>query len=107
METTHIEQDIFEIITHAGNARGLAYDALKAAEDFQFDRADSLIKDSEEELGKAHETQTRLIQSEINGSQYEKSLLLIHAQDHLMTAASEQKLVEHMIRIVKKLKEEG
>jgi PTS system cellobiose-specific IIA component len=51
----------------------------------------------------AHKTQTKLIQAELNGVPSEKTLLMIHAQDHLMTAMSEQKLIEHMIRIVKKL----
>jgi PTS system cellobiose-specific IIA component len=100
------EQEIFEIITHGGNARALAYEALTAAEEFNFEKADELIKQSYEEIGYAHKTQTRLIQAELNGEKYEKSLLMIHAQDHLMTAMSEQKLIEHMIRIIKKLKEE-
>jgi len=43
----------------------------------------------------------------LNGKTIEKSLLLIHAQDHLMTAISEQKLIEHMIKLIKKFKREG
>ncbi|MBH8599721.1 MULTISPECIES: PTS lactose/cellobiose transporter subunit IIA [Thermoactinomyces] len=101
----NLEQEIFNIILHAGNARGLAYEALEATETFDFDRADQLLKQAEEELEKAHETQTKLIQAEMNGTTFEKSLLLIHAQDHLMTAVSEQKLIERMIRVIKKLKE--
>lgn len=97
------EMEIFEIIAHGGNARGLAYEALIAAEEFDFDKADELIKLAADELNLAHKTQTKLIQDELNGNPSEKSLLMIHAQDHLMTAISEQKLIEHMIRIVKKL----
>ncbi|MEH6941112.1 PTS lactose/cellobiose transporter subunit IIA [Bacillus sp. JJ722] len=97
------ELDIFEIISHGGNARSLAYEALAAAEEFNFQEAENLIKQAEEELNLAHKTQTKLIQAEINGNKTEKSLLMIHAQDHLMTAISEQKLILHMIRIVKKL----
>lgn len=97
------EMEIFEIISHGGNARGLAYEALSAAEEFQFDKADELLKQAEEELAQAHKTQTKLIQSELNGQPVEKSLLMIHAQDHLMTAISEQKLIQHMMRIIKKL----
>ncbi|KMY50920.1 PTS lactose/cellobiose transporter subunit IIA [Peribacillus loiseleuriae] len=102
-ESTNNEIEIFEIIAHGGNARGLAYEALTAAEDFDFDKAEELIKQAADELTLAHNTQTKLIQNELNGVPNEKSLLMIHAQDHLMTAISEQKLIEHMIRIVKKL----
>lgn len=97
------EQAIFEIIAHSGNARSFAFEALSAVEEFDFDKAEKLINDADQELSLAHKTQTSLIQDELNGKQVTKSLLLIHAQDHLMSAISEQKLVEHLIRIIKKL----
>ncbi|SMO86730.1 PTS lactose/cellobiose transporter subunit IIA [Melghirimyces algeriensis] len=106
MDMEQLEYGIFEIISYAGNARSLAYEALEAAENFTFDQAEDLIQQAEEELSRAHRTQTEFIQAELNGTQLEKSLLLIHAQDHLMTALSEQKLIEHMIRVIKKLKAE-
>ncbi|MFF3024794.1 PTS lactose/cellobiose transporter subunit IIA [Gottfriedia sp. NPDC057948] len=99
------EQEIFEIISHGGNARSLAYEALEAAETNDFETADRLIEESHQEIGHAHKTQTTLIQAELNGQPCEKSLLMIHAQDHLMTAMSEQKLIEHIIRLHKKLAE--
>ncbi|WP_420824108.1 PTS lactose/cellobiose transporter subunit IIA [Thermoflavimicrobium daqui] len=101
----NLEQEIFQIISHAGTARSFAYEALQAAEDFDFLKADELLKQSEEELAEAHKTQTQLITAELNGEKLEKSLLLIHAQDHLMTAISEQKLIERIIRLTKKLRE--
>jgi cellobiose PTS system EIIA component len=102
-EMNNNEMEIFEIISHSGNARGLAFEALKEAEEFNFEKAEELIKQGQDELNLAHKTQTKLIQAELNGVPSEKTLLMIHAQDHLMTAMSEQKLIEHMIRIVKKL----
>lgn len=103
MEFNNNEMDIFEIISHSGNARGLAFEALTAAEELNFEKAEELLKQCEEEMITAHKTQTKLIQAELNGVASEKSLLMIHAQDHLMTAISEQKLIDHMIRIIKKL----
>lgn len=100
------ETAIFEIIVHSGNARGLAYEALTAAEEYDFDQATELMKQAQEELRLAHHTQTELIQAELNGTPADKTLLMIHAQDHLMTSMSEQKLIEHMIRILQKLKAE-
>ncbi|KPC75277.1 MULTISPECIES: PTS lactose/cellobiose transporter subunit IIA [Laceyella] len=98
------EQELYEIILHAGNARAIAYEALDAAEAFDFAKAEELAKRAEEELNEAHKAQTKLIQAELNGTAGEKTLLMIHAQDHLMTAMSEQKLIERLIRLVKKLK---
>lgn len=106
-EAANMENEIFELIAYGGNARSLAYEALEAAEDYDFNKADEILKQSQEELSHAHKTQTTLIQRELNGKTIEKSLLLIHAQDHLMTAISEQKLIEHMIKLIKKFKKEG
>ncbi|PHG56731.1 PTS lactose/cellobiose transporter subunit IIA [Bacillus toyonensis] len=103
MEINNNEMEIFEIISYSGNARGLAYEALVAAEKFNFEKATDLIRQSGTELSLAHKTQTKLIQAELNGIPSEKTLLMIHAQDHLMTAISEQKLIEHIIIIIKKL----
>ena len=51
-------------------------------------------------MAEAHKTQTRLIQDEINGEKVDTSLLMIHAQDHLMTL-SEKSLIEKMIELYK------
>ena len=96
------EQEIFEIISQSGNAKSFAFEALSAVESCDFAKAEKLINKADQALSLAHKTQTKLIQDELNGKQVTRSLLLIHAQDHLMTAISEQKLVEHLIRIAKK-----
>jgi cellobiose PTS system EIIA component len=103
MSDKDCEQDIFEIIAHAGNAKSFVYEALVDVEAYDFTSAEQRLERANEELTLAHQTQTRLIQGELNGSKVEKSLLLIHAQDHLMTALSEHKLIEHLLRIVKKM----
>ena len=96
-----MEQEIFEIISHGGDARGFAYEAMKEAQKNNMDRAYELLKRSQEELDLAHNTQTRLIQAEINGEDFKMSLLLVHAQDQLMTAIAEKSLIEHMVQMYK------
>ena len=96
METT-----IFEIILHAGNARAEAYAALQAAQDGDFAAAQENLKQAEAEIGVAHRTQADLIQQEAQGDHVQVSLLLVHAQDHLMTAMSEKNLIENMVEMHK------
>lgn len=102
-ETMNNEMQIFEIISHGGNAKALAYEALTKAHEGDFAQADSLIEEAHTELNKAHNTQTTLIQAEINGTPVEKSLLMIHAQDHLMTSISEISLIEQMMKLIKRI----
>ena len=101
-----MEQEIFNIISHGGDARGYAYQALKAAKENKMDEAKKLMDKAQNELDLAHNTQTKLIQKEINGNELKMSLLLIHAQDQLMTAISEKSLIEEIIGMYEKLRNE-
>lgn len=92
---------IFEIITAGGTAKGLAYEALDAAEKGNYEEADRLLKESDEALHQAHTVHTDIIQAEARGEHTEVSLLFVHAQDHLMTAIEAASLIKKMIKMYK------
>lgn len=96
------ENVIFDLIVHSGNARGLLYDALDAAENGSYEESDLLMKKAEDEMVVAHNVQTELIQDDLRGNG-NISLLLIHAQDQFMTTMSEQALIERLIKMQKKI----
>lgn len=98
-----METIIFEIISNAGNVKGLLYEAIDLAIDGKIDKANEKIKESEEFLLKAHEIQTNLIQKEVSGEKTELSVLFIHAQDHLMSAIELKTLASKLIKLCKKL----
>ncbi|ETJ35662.1 Lichenan-specific phosphotransferase enzyme iia component, partial [human gut metagenome] len=50
------------------------------------EEARKLIEKADKELAESHKVQTSLIQNEAAGKKTEVSLLLVHAQDHLMTS---------------------
>ena len=104
---TTAEQIPFQLILNSGNARSFAMEALQFAKQGKMAEADEAMVKAKEAINEAHHFQTELIQSEARGEKTEVSVLLIHAQDHLMTAISEQKLIEHMIKLIKKFKKEG
>ncbi len=99
----NIEQMIFEIIASAGDARDLTYQALDKINDGNIDEAYELIKKAEKTMDTAHNAQTKLIQSEIQGEKVDGGLLMIHAQDHMMTAIAEHQMVKRMLPIFEKL----
>ncbi|WDV47235.1 PTS lactose/cellobiose transporter subunit IIA [Clostridiaceae bacterium M8S5] len=98
-----MEQEIFEIILHGGDARALAYESLKLAKEGKIKEAKDKLIESQKELDLAHNTQTKLIQLEAGGNQYKISLLLIHAQDQLMTAICEKSLIENMVMMYEEI----
>lgn len=99
------EQETFclELITHAGNGRAEAYAALKAAKAGDFSAAAACLAASERELAAAHTAQTRLLAGEAQGVGMAPSLLLVHAQDQLMTAISERTLISELIELYRRL----
>ncbi|EKY28619.1 PTS lactose/cellobiose transporter subunit IIA [Clostridium celatum] len=99
--TEQMELIIFEIISTGGTAKGLAYEALAAAENGDFEEAEKLLKEADEALNQAHKVQTDIIQAEARGENTEVSVLFVHAQDHLMTAIEARNLIEKMIKMYK------
>lgn len=95
-----IEQTAFHLILHSGNARAMAFEAFDLAAAGDFAGAQAKLKEAKGALGQAHQHQTSLIQAEAGGEAISPSLLLIHAQDHLMTAMSELNLTERLIRVL-------
>ena len=50
MDKERMELVVFEIVNSAGTAKGLAYEALKEAEDGNFEEAEKLLKEADEAL---------------------------------------------------------
>ncbi|AUJ24010.1 MULTISPECIES: PTS lactose/cellobiose transporter subunit IIA [Virgibacillus] len=93
----------FTIILHAGNARSLSMEAIAKAKAYQFEQAHAKIEEAEEAFVEAHQMQTKLLQQEAEGAHTDLSVILIHAQDHLMTALTVKDLAIEMIALYEKL----
>ena len=75
------------------------------AENRDMEAAEKLLRNAKEELHKAHTIQTDLMTKEIQGEEIEKSVLLIHAQDHFMAANTVIELGERFLKLYEKLNE--
>jgi PTS system cellobiose-specific IIA component len=99
------EEVVFKIITAAGNAKGIAFEALALAREGKFDKADEKLKEAKEFFHEAHDIQTELITKEAQGEKNEVGILMVHAQDHLTGATLTKDLIEEMIKTQKELYE--
>jgi PTS system cellobiose-specific IIA component len=103
MDEKLIEQSM-ELILCAGNGKSVAIDAIRnLLKDGDVEKAKEMVKEAGKEIGKAHEIQTSLLQNEMNGQNVEKSILLIHAQDHFMNALTIRDMSSLMIEMYEKL----
>ncbi|KUO71495.1 MAG: hypothetical protein APF77_14950 [Clostridia bacterium BRH_c25] len=98
-----IEKIAFTVILHAGNAKSEAYKALAEAKQGRFENIEMYLKNAKRELNEVHGVQTELLTAEANGENVNLPIILVHAQDHLMTAMSEINLVEELIDCVKEI----
>lgn len=89
------EEIMTQLILHGGNARGAAYEALDAAEEYDFIQAEKLMEEANDAFLQGHKYQTELIRSQNEDTV--PSFIMIHAQDHVMTAQAEIQLIKRMI----------
>jgi cellobiose PTS system EIIA component len=97
-----MEEIIMQLIVNGGDARSKAMIAISCAKSGDINRAKELIEEAEEALNKAHDYQTKLIQDEAAGNKVELSLLMVHAQDHLMNAMTIKDLAKEMVDMYEK-----
>jgi PTS system cellobiose-specific IIA component len=93
------EKIIMQLIIHGGDARAFSMKAIQAAEKGEFTEADQLMGEARISLNKAHDLQTTIIQEEIRGKPTSTTLLMVHAQDHVMNAMTVRDLAEHLIQL--------
>ena len=93
----------FNIIVHAGESRTLSSQAMDAAEVYDFEKAEDLLKQANDEFLKCHEIQTGMLTKEANGEENKINVILIHSQDHLTMATMAMDNARRWIKINKKL----
>lgn len=91
------------VILHAGNARDYVTQAVDKASNGDFDQADELMKQANDEIVTAHKAQTETLQKEADGIDIPFSPLFGHAQDTLMTVKAEMNVMREIIKLYKRL----
>lgn len=98
------EEIIMGLIINSGQARSIAYAALQKAKQGDFAQAKKMMEQSRVALNEAHKIQTRLIGDDQGLGKTKVSLVLVHAQDHLMTSMLARELVTELIELHEKIK---
>lgn len=98
-----LEEVVMGLIINSGQARSLAYTALKLAKQGDFVTAKATMEQSRIALNEAHLVQTQLIESDEGEGKVKVSLVLVHAQDHLMTSMLARELITELIELHEKV----
>ena len=87
----------FEIVAYSGDARSTLLKLLKEVRQGNFEHVDSALKEADENLTLAHNSQTKILAEEASVKEMEMGFIFIHGQDHLMTTLLLRDLIQDFI----------
>ena len=91
----------FKIISAVGMAKSSFIEAMKVAANGEFDAARAKIKEGEESFNGGHLAHS---QQEASGNHVVPSILLMHAEDQLMSAETIKVMALEIIRLNERVK---
>ena len=87
----------FQVITFVGTARTHFINAIQSAKAGNFDEAENLIKEGDSAFSQGHNGHADLLTMDANGELSGGMMLLMHAEDQLMSAEGFKIIAEEMI----------
>ena len=98
-----LELVAFEIISNVGMAKSLAMEAIREAGEDNYEEAEKKIVEAKDFLVQGHHAHAGLISKEANGEKLEFSLIIMHAEDQLISAETIKDLAIELIEMNKKI----
>lgn len=102
MSSDDIQLVAFNIILHSGNAKTKIHMAFKSMREADFTTTTQLLEEANQEILEAHKSQTELLQSYANGTKIDMEIIMVHAQDHLMTTMTMREIAIEMSYLYQK-----
>ncbi|MCO4524872.1 PTS system,lactose/cellobiose-specific,IIAcomponent [Streptococcus infantarius subsp. infantarius] len=97
MTEEELQLAAFEIILHSGTARTYVHEAFGAMKESKFEVVEEKLAVADEELLQAHHAQTDLLQKYASGTEIKIEMIMVHAQDHLMTTMTLKEVAIEMM----------
>jgi PTS system cellobiose-specific IIA component len=98
-----LEQTVMELLINAGEARSCAMMAIQSARQQDWQEAAQQLEASQLAAREAHKVQTQLIGVDEGSGKIPMTLIMVHAQDHLMTAMLCRDLAEEIVLLRKEM----
>lgn len=94
-----LELVCFEMISNAGAAKSNFIEALQVAKEGQLEEAKALMQEGHQMLIDAHKAHSSLISKEAAQENIQLTLLLVHAEDQLMSCETIKLLITELIEV--------
>lgn len=97
-----LENQLMELIVYAGQCRSLLMQSLAMAREKKFSQAEDYLMQADNSLKRAHTIQTSLISLDEGEGKLPVSIIMVHAQDHLMNAVLLMDITKELIELHRK-----
>lgn len=98
-----LELICFKIISYVGSARSHFIEAIQEAKNGNIELARNMVVIGNEELVQGHHSHFELLKLEANGEKIEFQLLLVHAEDQLMSAEAFEIICREFIDLYERI----
>lgn len=95
----------FEIVAYSGDARTRLLNLLKEVRKGDFTKVEQHLKEADDLLKLAHDSQTKMLAAEAGGEEVELGFIFVHGQDHLMTTMLLRDIIEDMVHLYRNQKQ--
>ena len=100
-----LELIAFQIISAVGTARSCYIEAIQEAKKSNYEAAEKLIAEGDEAFVEGHDAHAGLLQKEASGEGGNINLLILHAEDQLMSAEGFKTIALEFIEVYKRFDE--
>lgn len=101
----NLELVCFQLISAVGMAKSCYVEAIQEAKKGNFEAAKAKTKEGDDTFVQGHTAHAGLIQQEAAGNKTEITLLLLHAEDQLMSAETTKLMAQELIENYQTIKE--
>ena len=105
MNQEELQVAAFEIILNSGNARATVHEAFSEMREGHYAEAEEKLELANTELVEAHRAQTKLLQDYASGIGMKMEIIMIHAQDHLMTTMTLREVALEMLNLYRNVEQ--
>lgn len=102
MEKEKLDLIAFEIIAHSGDGRTLIHEAFALMRNGEYDKAKEKLDEAQQTINKAHQAQTELLYAYANDESVKIEIIMVHAQDHMMTTMTLREVALEMLYLYEK-----
>ena len=93
----------FQMILESGDARRMIHEAFALMRQAKFSEVEAKLEMAHDAIIKAHGSQADLLQKYASGVNFDVDILMVHAQDHLMTTMTLKEVANEMLYLYKKV----